>query len=201
MLVFTRSVDFAKEALGFETYTKGSWPLLHASAKWFRLGELEFELNEDNGEKEVHIHIPSGAKLTKEAIYETIKTENAFMRKYLPEWDSLPHTCESWMMSPVLKELLPAESNILYFQSLFVFKSFNPTLRWVLEFVFKLEEFQHKDIDLQTLREDTSLQKRMKRFILEGGNPGEAKAVLNEKELNLDFSSNNEFEIVDMYNG
>ena len=82
MLVFTRSVDFAREALGQETYTKGPWPLIHASAKWFRLGELEFELNQDYDTPEVHIHIPAGAALTPEALRNTFEKEQAFMREY-----------------------------------------------------------------------------------------------------------------------
>lgn len=177
MLVFTRSVDFAKEALGYETYPKCAWPLIHASGKWFRLGELEFELNTDNGTLEVHIHIPADAKLTPDALRETFAKEQAFMKEYLPEWASVPHTCESWIMSPMLKELLPENSRILWFQSLFEIKKYTPTLRWVLEFVFKLEECQHKNVKLEDLREDTSLQRAMKKYILAGGNPGEGLAV------------------------
>ena len=113
MLVFTRSVEFAKEALGKETYVKGPWPLLHASAKWFRLGELEFELNNENDTPEVHIHIPAGAKLTPEALRDTFTKEQAFMKEYLPEWSGLPHTCESWMMSPKLEEILERRAPFL----------------------------------------------------------------------------------------
>lgn len=177
MLVFTRSVEFAKEALDRETYTKGPWPLIHATGKWFRLGELEFELNSDGDTPEVHIHIPAGAKLTPEALRDTFAVEQAFMKEYLPEWASLPHTCESWMMSPELKEILPETSRILWFQSLFEFEKYTPTLRWVLEFVFKLEVFQQETVDLNDLREDTSLQRAMKAYILAGGDPGEARAV------------------------
>ena len=178
MLVFTRSVDWAKEAVGYETYTKGPWPLLHASAKWFRLGELEFELNQENEKKEVHIHIPAKSRLTPEILKQTFKTEKAFMKEYFPDWADLTHSCESWMMSPCLKELLPADSKILYFQSLFDIQKYTPTYRWCLEFVFNLEVFQQQNLDFHTLREDTSLQRAMKKYILEGGNPGEAYGVL-----------------------
>ena len=183
MLVFTRSVEFAKEALGYESYTKGPWPLIHAGGKWFRLGELEFELNEENNTKEVHIHIPAGAKLTPEALGDTFEKERIFMREYLPDWADLTHACGSWMMSPKLKEMLPPESRILYFQSLFDVKEYTPTLRWVMEFVFKLEVFQQKDFPLEELREETSLQRAMKKYILNGGDPGEAYAVLNQERV------------------
>ena len=178
MLVFTRSVDFAKKAVGKETWTKGPWPLIHVSARWFRLGELEFELNEEHGTKEIHIHIPAGAKLTPDALRETFALEKRFMHEYLPEWAGLTHACESWMMSPKLKELLPENSRILWFQSLFDIERYTPTLRWVLEFVFNLEEFQQRDVDLHTLFEKTSLQRRMKQYILSGGNPGEGRGIL-----------------------
>ena len=179
MLVFTRSVAFAKEATGVEKYMKGPWPLIHATARWFRIGELEFELNEDNGQHEVHIHIPAGAKLTAEALYETFVTEEKFMKEYLPEWANVTHACESWMMSPKLKEILPENSKILFFQSLFNIVGYTPTLRWVLEFVFKLEVIQHDSVKLEDLREDTSLQRDMKKYILAGGDPGEGRGVLD----------------------
>ena len=183
MLVFTRSVAFAKEATGKEEYMKGPWPLIHVSAKWFRIGELEFELNEENDRKEVHIHIPAGAKLTADALYDTFESEKKFMAEYNPEWADLPHACESWMMSPRLKEILPKNSKILFFQSLFDIQNYTPTLRWVLEFVFKLEVIQHKDVKLEELREDTSLQRSMKKYILAGGDPGEGRAILNRSRV------------------
>ena len=99
------------------------------------------------------------------------------MKEYLPEWASLRHTCESWMMSPKLKEILPETSGILWFQSLFEFEKYTPTLRGVMEFVFKLEVFQQETVDLKDLREDTSLQRAVKEYILAGGDPGEARAV------------------------
>ena len=62
-------------------------------------------------------------------------------------------------------------------------KEYTPTLRWVMEFVFKLEVFQQKDFPLEKLREETSLQRAMKKYILNGGNPGEAYAVLNQERV------------------
>ena len=146
MLAFTRSVEFAKDAVGYETYTKG-------------------------------------AKLTPQALYNTFMTEIRFMQEYLPEWAELPHTCGSWMMSPRLKELLPENSKILFFQSLFDIQKYTPTLRRVYEFVFNLEVFQMESVDPHTLREDTSLQRAMKKYILEGGDPGEGFAVLQNERV------------------
>lgn len=176
---FTSFVKFYKEATGEEGYGKSNWPIHYANARVFRLGELEYELEETEGKREVAMHIPEGAHLTPDAVADSLKKEKAFMREYFPEWADLPHTCESWMLSPVLKEMLPETSRILWFQSLFDIQKFDPEVRLYLQFLFRLEYFQWYDgIDLHTLKEDTSLQRNMKKYVLSGGKPGAAYGVL-----------------------
>ncbi len=184
MRAFTLYVEFYQEATGEYGFGKASWPLLITDAKKFRLGTLEYELEVRDGKREISMHIPKDAKLTPESITDSLKKEKVFMREYFPEWAELPHSCESWLLSPVLKEMLSQESRIRWFQSLFDIKSFNPDEILYLEYLFKLEYFQYsKTVDFQTLKEDTSLQRAMKQFVLKGGKPGSALGYLKNEYM------------------
>lgn len=81
--------------------------------------------------------------------------------------------CDSWMMSPALPQLLPEGSNVLAFQRRFTVESVNEDSLGVLDWVFP----PHKEIG-NALPEDTSLQRRMKAWLLEGKKVGWARAVL-----------------------
>ena len=74
------------------------------------------------------------------------------------------------MLSPLLNELLEANSNILYFKQLFELQSADTESMAVLDWVFPGET-----VTLQDLPETTSLQKKMKLFLLNGGKIGWVK--------------------------
>jgi hypothetical protein len=82
-------------------------------------------------------------------------------------------TCDSWLLSPVLRELLPERSNILLFQSAFdiveVDADDRSSLRWV---------FGRDDIPPAELAEGTSLQRGIKMLLLNGGSVGSAVGTL-----------------------
>lgn len=182
MSAFTRFVDFYKEATGKEGYGKALWPLLHVNAKIFRIGILEYEIFEEKEIREVHMHIPKGVVLNADNMIHSVREARNFLNTYYKDYASSAFTCESWMLSPVLKEMLPINSKILWFQSLFRIDKFLPEEMWYLEFVFHLEFFQWANgIDYHTLREDTSLQRAMKQYVLSGGKPGAVHGYLREE--------------------
>ena len=79
-------------------------------------------------------------------------------------------TCESWLLSPVLKDLLPPDSRILRFQRVFDLTPGSGDEREaVLQWVFRLTPSQQQGVSLDALPENTSLQKNLKRFLLSGG--------------------------------
>ena len=78
-------------------------------------------------------------------------------------------------MSPVLKDLLPASSRILAFQDRFRILSVNSENTGAIDWVFP----GHREPS-DRLPEETSLQRRMKPFLLVGGKPGWAAGVLKE---------------------
>ena len=179
MREFPKFIEFYRTATGEYGYGKATWPLVHAEAKFLRIGELEYEPTVEDGQREVHIHIPAGSRLEPAIIAESLRQADEFMREYLPDWADAPRCCESWMLSPAIVALLPEHSRIRWFASLFDIVKTLPEEKWYLEFVFKLEYFQwFKGIDLTTLREDTALQRALKSYLLSGGKPGTAKGYL-----------------------
>ena len=81
--------------------------------------------------------------------------------------------CDSWLLSPVLAELLPESSRILAFQRRFRILSVNRENTGAIGWIWP----GYREPSAQ-LPEDTSLQKRMKPFLLAGGKPGWAEGIM-----------------------
>ncbi len=94
------------------------------------------------------------------------------------DFSAAPYICESWLLSPALKILLPRTSKIIKFQEMFEICSVNEKDMSFMEWVYK-----RRDIPLETLPENTSLQRNMKRFLLSGGQIGEASGKLKKSYL------------------
>ncbi len=123
----------------------------------FRIGELEYELQPFNDKNAIGIHIPSDADLTPSKVDLSMKEAVGFMEKYYPDPVRGRFICESWLLSPVLKELLPENSDRDY-----------------IEWVFQAPP----GTEIRQLPEKTSLQRNVKRLLLEGGNVGAACGII-----------------------
>lgn len=170
---FTLFVKFYEEATGEEGYGKGAWPIHYAEARIFRLGAFEFEIISEADKKRVEMHIPEDAEFTPQALKNSLELKNAFFKKYLPEWNDIPIECHSWLLSPALKDMLSEGSKILWFQSLFDIFDTDSENNFYMQFLFDLEYIQWcNGYDLTKLPEKTSLQRKMKQFVINGGKPG-----------------------------
>ena len=136
------------------------------------MGELEYELVQEE-QREIHIHIPSDADLRKPSVKSSLEKFYAFRKEYFPEWKDVRLVCDSWLLAPALKELLDPTSNILAFQELFELDIINPEATWFMSFVYP----GHETVD-ENLPEKTTLQRRMKAYLLEGKQVGVAKGHL-----------------------
>lgn len=164
---------FYKKATGEEGYGKYLWSMHYAEARIFRLGAFHYEIISEPDKKRVEMHIPEGAELSPQSLDNSLKIKDSFFEKYLPEWKDIPVECHSWMLLPALKECLPQGSRILWFQSMFDLFDTDPDNNFYLQFVFDLEYFQWcNGYDLTRLHENTSLQRNLKRYVLNGGKPG-----------------------------
>lgn len=104
-----------KKYFGHYAFTWDWWFTRQIAMQEFRIEELEFELI-DRPDREISIHIPSDADLRPFRLQSTLNAFKAFLIAYYPDWSEVDWYCESWLPSPLLNELLEANSNILYFK-------------------------------------------------------------------------------------
>lgn len=93
-----------------------SWITLHVRGSIYELGRLQFHQREATG---LSLHIPRSGPLTPEACDASFARAREFFPRHFPGEDRRLVTCGSWLLDPVLADLLPPESNIVRFQRRF----------------------------------------------------------------------------------
>ena len=101
-----------------------------------------------------------------------------FLKTYFPAWADAKMRCHSWLLSPVLKELLPENSRILHFQAAFDLLAADSDSDGALTWVYQMTDEQAKEADFRLLPEKTTLQKNLKARLLAGGHSGEGRGEL-----------------------
>ena len=172
MKCFTRFIGETKVSLGKWCYDRGWWSIRQITMLLFRIGELEYEFTELDGRNVINMHIPSDAVLTDEECEKSHKMAADFINRYYPQYGQCEFVCWSWLLSPNLKELLPERSHIIHFQSYFEITGFEPDCMDYTDWVFKTS-----GKDPEKYPENTSLQRSMKTYLLNGGKIGEGHAV------------------------
>ena len=144
-------------------FNRGWWTHRQLSAKIFRLGALEFEIEKDI----LSVHIPSDAVMTAEALDYSYSSAESFFAKLGVKYTGI--YCTTWLLCPTLKNILPSSSRILTFQNDYEIISMNPDSTSFMSWVYK------KDYpNLAQLPEDTRLQQELKKLLLAGGSLGDA---------------------------
>jgi len=173
MGAFSRFVREYQDSYGFYGFNRGSWTPRQVSCKLFRIGQLEYELTTLNGAPVISLHIPTDVDLRPEILRPSIRDGLAAFYRIFPEYEGKPVCCHSWLVSPMLKDFLPASSNILRFQEMFDVEldtePGNDVLLWV---------FKNPRLPKEELPEHTSLQRKLKQFFLNGGQFLEGKGFL-----------------------
>ena len=159
---------------GYYGLEEAGWIAFSIKMKLFRLGRLQFEpivLSEEMvgktgilkaGTSVLNVHIPAGEKMDFEECKKSFgQAEQFFGDSYEA------YVCDSWLLSPVLKELLPESSNIVRFQNLFEVVNVHHRFPQAEQRIFQ-------DIreDKENYPENTSLQKKAKQYILSGNDIG-----------------------------
>lgn len=174
MKCFTRFIEECKRKNGRMFFDRGWWTYRQLSMKIFRIGELEYELKEYEGEDVIGIHVPSDANLSKEAVDSSLKQANLFFHTYYSSYPYKKYTCNSWLLSPALKPLLSEKSNILSFQKRFEIIQEEKADREYIEWLFQVPlDTKYKDLPVKT-----SLQKKAKNLLLHGENIGSAYGII-----------------------
>lgn len=168
MKCFTRFLNECRKKTGAFAFDRGWWTWRQISMSLFRLGELEYELTEYQGQKAVAIHIPSDAVISAEKIDDSLEQSREFMRQYYPQYSQAVYFCESWLLSPRLKSILKESSNILGFQKRFLIQEDLEKDKEYIDWLFDKDP----NTPLPELPENTSLQRSVKRMIEKGINLG-----------------------------
>lgn len=173
---FPRFVSEYRHSYGHDGFDRWAWTIRQINGTLVRLGALEFEFSP--WDHRVYIHIPGGADLSADSIADSLRQEIRFAEAYEPDFAGKDLHCESWLLSPVLRQFLPAGSRILAFQNLFDITETNPEDNAYLEWAFGLAPGQIEHAVLSVLPESTSLQRGLKRYALQGGRVGSGAGIL-----------------------
>ena len=149
--------------------------------KLFRLGRLQFEpvvikeflQGKDRtiaaGTHVLNVHIPAGVPLKYEECEESFAWSTRFF-----EGGYEAYICESWLMSPHLREMLPSDSNIIRFQEMFEVVKVHYDYPQAEQRIFGdvLE-------DKERYPEDTSLRRAAKQYLISGKDIGIGIGVID----------------------
>lgn len=111
----------------------------------------------------VNLHIPEDARLDAEYMRASFTQFRAFTAARLPRFLAAPLMCESWLLDPALDELLPANSHLREFRSLFSLTGSEVSQdyqKWIAGC---------EGLSADELPEVTSLQRAVKQYVRSGG--------------------------------
>lgn len=149
------------------------WLIRHYTGRIFRIGRLQFNISKSairvpEGEYVIETHVPQGEPLDIEQCNMSFLMAKEFFRKHFPEYDLKYFTFHSWLANPNLTKLLDANSNIVKFMKLWtVVDDIGDNSQQAIERVFGLG---FKYVDINNAPENTGLQKKLKKYLIEGGN-------------------------------
>lgn len=169
----TRFVAPTKDENGKYRYNQAWWLPREITLQEFRIGSLEYEFVEENNQHEVGIHIPSDADMNLKALCSSVADFIEFEKKYFPDWCGTVMTTETWMIMPELEEFLSKDSHIVKFKNLFDIDYVDYEQTWYMQWIFP----GYSEIN-ENLPEKTSLQKKLKQYLLSGKKFGIAKGHL-----------------------
>lgn len=166
----TRFLAEYHKTYGSYRFVWGWWFPRQLSLREYRIGALEYEFCENEC---ISIHIPSDADFSEQSVLQSLSGFQDFCRQYYPERITWKMECSSWLLSPALRNILPKGSHILAFQNRFDITETDYESMKVLDWVFP----GHETVS-EALPETTSLQKKMKEYLLEGNSIGWARGTL-----------------------
>ena len=164
MKCYTRFVDETYKMTGKLYFDRYWWTTRQAGCHLFRIGELEYEMKHIDGDIIIGIHIPSDVDFSPSAIDDSIARARQFFAIYYPELSNAEYRCRSWILDSQLKGMLNESSNILNFQNRFEIYDKGEVGTDFIEWLYHT-----KSTDYDTLPENTSLQRNMKKHLLSGG--------------------------------
>ena len=173
MYFFTRSLKEHYSANGRYAFKLAWWFPRLLSLNEFRIGALAYEFISDKGEISLHIH--SDGSIKREDMLASLREFCLFRKEFFPEWIDARISCHTWMLAPAMAELLDEGSRLRAFMDMFDIVKTDPDATWFMGYVFP----GHNEVS-ESLPEETSLQRRMKKHLLDGKKVGAATGYLKK---------------------
>ncbi len=161
------AADFKETETTYEGYAVDQNTGLAQNARTV-LSKTDWTPVYQSGYTAIKVHIPYGGKLDKENCAASYARAKEIFKRCFPEYDFKCFLICCWMLSPVLRELLKPESNILAFQEGFTLIPAKSGATDAFLYVFGIETSSVSDIDLEKLPENNSLQRGIKQNALQG---------------------------------
>ena len=120
------------------------------------------------GDNLISVHIPGKAPFDKEIVESSIEKGRQFFKKLYPEKNLKGFMCISWLLAPKLKEILKPTSNIIAFQDIYTKFPYVSEGLDIFHFVFEKSVSSLKDVDIDALPENTSLERKLKEIYKNG---------------------------------
>lgn len=160
-------------------FDRAWWCWQYTSGKQYRIGTLNFEMAVSHGnaqeapfvagERLLHVHIPSDARLDPEHTHAAYRAARGFFAAHYSLWAGSPMVTETWLLSPVLRPMLPERSRILAFARDYEVLHVTPDSDDGNFFVFG-----RPDLPLGELPQQTGLQRSAAALLQAGGHIGVA---------------------------
>ena len=163
------------------------WLKAHLSFRLFKLGRLQFcmgkfekdypKLDIKPNDKTLEIHIAeTGEKLAESDCRASIEQAKRFFAKHFANFGYQYFSCHSWLLDDTLKDLLPPQSNIIKFGTIFE-KIDNNESDAILKYVFK---WNTRRENLGEFPAKSSLGEKIKERVRQGGKFFEVLGVLKK---------------------
>lgn len=137
-------------------------------AKIIEIGSLQFQYEFASI---VKIHIPKNTDLDIWKVKESIKKSKI----------EIKYICNSWLLSEQINEISDKNSNISKFYDLFDITEGEECINDILNFIYSLDKCE----DYSLLSTNTTLQKKVKNYLLKGKKFYLGLGVLNMKKIYL----------------
>lgn len=144
------------------------WGTYFINLKLIEVGRLQYEFCKNNPitnkeERCIKIHIPSDKKLDNKEVKKSLNSSKQFIKRYF-KLNNPKYYCNSWLLSNQIRNLLGEDSNIAKFQDMFNINETEECIDDILNFVYNIRNIN----DYNNLAENTTLQRKVKKYLLEG---------------------------------
>lgn len=164
MRCYTRFISETHMISGKWCFDRYWWTVRQAGGHLFRIGELEYEIKTIGDKKVIGLHIPSFSNFSKEAVDSSFEMAKQIFEKCIPEVSEYEWVCRSWLLDNQLQNMLKSDSNIVQFQKRFEILDEGETNKESIMWIF-----QCGFMDYEKLPERTTLQRKVKKHLLDGG--------------------------------